>query len=533
MLINLKKMLSTLLAFLYFGIFVAAELPRPRGVSLADASLYAPGETFTCLDGKLTIKYTQVNDDYCDCADSSDEPGTSACPNGRFLCENAGHKSMYIPSSRVNDNICDCCDASDEYASSTQCANNCEELGQEDRQRQKVLADLLKRGSVVRAEMSTKGKALKEEHGGRLNTIQQSIDQAQALMAEREKIKEDAVKLESAALETYKQIIDAEKQRKVELAEQENRAEAEEKFKLFDSNEDGVVEIAEITTRIQFDSNRDGQVDEEEAKYFLEHNDQVDLETFITVCWPRMKPYLMLDAGLFKPPVSTEGKIETTREETTPEEVAARDEEAQDEDGETAELLNEEDAETFDEEETGEGEVEQIEAPSEPEYDDETKRLIEEATKARTEFEAAQRELSDLESEKRQIEELLNKDYGFHEEFAVLNGECFEYEDREYIYKLCPFDRAVQKPKDGSETRLGVWDRWDGKPNKYSTMVYANGAGCWNGPQRSTIVQLECGLDNRITAVSEPNRCEYLFKFETPAACVHTSHVDAASHDEL
>lgn len=157
----------------------------------------------------------------------------------------------------------------------------------------------------------------------------------------------------------------------------------------------------------------------------------------------------MLDAGLFKPPVPTE-ELETAREETTPEE------EAHEEDGETAELLNEEEGEedAEHEEETGEGEIEQVvDTPSEPEYDEETKRLIEEATKARSEFEAAQRELRDLESEKRQIEDLLNKDYGVHEEFAVLNGECFEYEDREYIYKLCPFDRAVQKPKDGSETR--------------------------------------------------------------------------------
>lgn len=266
MLVDLMKIFSSLLAFLYCGIFVAADIPRPRGVSLSEASLYEFGETFTCFDGKLTINYTNINDDYCDCEDGSDEPGTSACPNGSFHCENTGHQSEIIPSSRVNDGVCDCCDASDEYASKAECVNNCDELGQEERQRQKVLADLLKRGSLIRSEMSTKGKALKEEQSSRLNTIQQSIDQAEALKSEKEKIKEAAEKLEAAALESYKQIIESEKQRKADLAAQENRAEAEEKFKLFDSNGDGVIEVSEITTRVQFDSNRDGQVDEEEAK---------------------------------------------------------------------------------------------------------------------------------------------------------------------------------------------------------------------------------------------------------------------------
>lgn len=203
MFIDLNKIYSS---FFVLG-FVACEIPRPRGVALSEAGLYAPGETFTCLDGQLTIKFTQVNDDFCDCADGSDEPGTSACANGRFFCENTGHISKSIPSSRVNDGICDpeCCDGSDEYASKAECVNNCDELGNEERHRQKVYADLLKRGSLVRAEMSKKGKALKEEHGARLETIQQSIQQAEALRLEREKIKKAAEEQESAALETYKQ----------------------------------------------------------------------------------------------------------------------------------------------------------------------------------------------------------------------------------------------------------------------------------------------------------------------------------------
>lgn len=48
---------------------------------------------FTCLDGELSISWSAVNDDYCDCIDGSDEPGTGACPNMRwvFTKSSCGH----------------------------------------------------------------------------------------------------------------------------------------------------------------------------------------------------------------------------------------------------------------------------------------------------------------------------------------------------------------------------------------------------------------------------------------------------------
>ena len=40
---------------------------RPRGVRVELASLYNPGQEFSCFDGSNTIPFIQVNDDYCDC----------------------------------------------------------------------------------------------------------------------------------------------------------------------------------------------------------------------------------------------------------------------------------------------------------------------------------------------------------------------------------------------------------------------------------------------------------------------------------
>lgn len=452
MLIDLMKIINGLFIIHYLGISVLSDIPRPRGVSQSAASLYQPADKFQCLDGTLNINFSQVNDDYCDCPDGSDEPGTAACSNGKFFCENINHRSKEIPSTWVNDGICDCCDGSDEYASKARCVNNCEELGADERQRNKEKAELSKRGSLIRTEMSTKGKQMKEGHSTRLTELEQSIQQANDLKLERQQIKQSAESLESAALEIYKQAAEEEKKRQQEQADTQNRQEAEETFKKFDSNSDEVIDMSELQTRVQFDSNRDGQVSEDEAKYFLDHHDQVDFETFATLCWPRMKPYLMLDAGLFKPP--------KTVDEVTPDQASEPHHGGDEDSGEHAELAQDEDVETFDEEEeTGEGDVEQVDTnePStsdQPQYDEETTRLIEAANEARNQFDQAERELRELESERKQIEDMLNKDYGTHEEFAVLNGECFNFEDREYVYKLCPFDRAVQQQKNGgAETR--------------------------------------------------------------------------------
>lgn len=92
---------------------------------MLELSFYQPNVPFKCLDGSGVINWMKVNDDYCDCRDATDEPGTSACSNGVFHCDNKGHKFENIPSSRVNDGICDCCDGQDEYSGIVNCTNTC------------------------------------------------------------------------------------------------------------------------------------------------------------------------------------------------------------------------------------------------------------------------------------------------------------------------------------------------------------------------------------------------------------------------
>jgi hypothetical protein len=64
------------------------------------------------------------------------------------------------------------------------------------------------------------------------------------------------------------------------------------------------IEKFELQTQQTFDQNKDGAVSEDEAKFFLDSHDELSWEDFLASGWSRMKPFLMLDKGLFKPPTS-------------------------------------------------------------------------------------------------------------------------------------------------------------------------------------------------------------------------------------
>lgn len=258
--------------------------------------------------------------------------------------------------------------------------NDCNERGKDDLLREKQKAELARLGSQLKADMATKGQTKKAEQATRLDELKRSFAEAESLVAERETIKKEAEALEKEALDVYrvsnkrltkcvlvtliiwffivKAIQESEKRERIEREAQHSAKEAEDTFRKFDSNADGLVDLAELQTRITFDRNRDGEVSADEARYFLDEKDEANFETFVQVCWPRIKPFLMLDSGLFKPPATVEelGDHEEHDEQLhedhqddhhLPEDVEA---EGIGEEGE------EEEEEEY-EEETGEGEV--------------------------------------------------------------------------------------------------------------------------------------------------------------------------------
>lgn len=193
------------------------------------AKYYIDSETFTCISTpSIHLPIARLNDDFCDCPDGSDEPGTSACAHlshlspasfgstpsheidttialPGFYCKNKGHLPSYVPFTAVNDGVCDyefCCDGGDEWAKvgGVKCEDRCKEIGKEwkkqDEQRQKSLSNAAKRrkdivadASRLRKEVEDRIQSLRTEiQGGEMKVKALESDLAEAERQERSKV---------------------------------------------------------------------------------------------------------------------------------------------------------------------------------------------------------------------------------------------------------------------------------------------------------------------------------------------------------
>lgn len=127
------------------------EITQELGITPALSEKYHQNinqqeKTFSCFDGSKVINLTLFNDNYCDCNDCSDEPGSPASANlasittetkandgsdllSYFYCQNPGYVPELIPRWNVGDGLCNCCDGADEaFNPHAQCTNKCKKL---------------------------------------------------------------------------------------------------------------------------------------------------------------------------------------------------------------------------------------------------------------------------------------------------------------------------------------------------------------------------------------------------------------------
>ncbi|EJF63088.1 endoplasmic reticulum protein [Dichomitus squalens LYAD-421 SS1] len=551
---------------LLLPLHVLASKDRLLGVSPDLVARYVPtkkgsAETWQCLDGSKTIDWSSVNDDYCDCADGSDEPGTSACPDSRFYCVNAGHIGSYIPSTRVRDGLCEleCCDGSDEPEGV--CPNVCKQVGEEYRERVKAENKLRKTGSKIRSTYlafaqkekkrleeeiasSAQGISAREKEVARLRGTSFSGPLCVASSHTGLDLVERTESLSAAALEEkkssplYQSLITHHAALKSLQREHKKHLEREKA-------------LGEILDQLR-------------TGYNPNYQDMAVLEAVRG--WEQL-------AGL--PHINDVGKEDENPDELGSDESEAASEEEQLEEGiwSTEQLEHQlDDLLATDYEGLLIEHDKHVGAPASPtsilfnlsaylpdavvpQYEALRDQLVswlellglaQSKTDAAADTSKAQKTLSDAEhslnlarrekeDKERELSRLFDPEwYGPDGEWKKLAGTCIEKEFGDYVYEVCLFDEARQKPLKGGQTfSLGKFAEWNnaegiekGSPAYYSKQHYTRGAKCWNGPQRSVTLDMSCGLENAVLSVAELEKCEYEFKVTTPALCLPLSASD-------
>lgn len=539
------------------------------GIAPEDEKYYK-AEVIKCKEGSKKFKKEQVNDDFCDCPDGSDEPGTSACPGGKFYCRNVGHSPLILFSSRVNDGICDCCDGSDEYDGKVKCKNTCWEAGKVARDKLKKKIATYQEGVTIRKKEVEQAKQafardeaelskLKNEEKVLKGLVQQlrehkeqieKAEEQERLKKEKEKkskeVEQNSNEQEEKSTEPphETQHVAEEHSDSTKSEDGENSSEASPhnvvKEETAESNDNTLVKDEtghDAGTRIESSSDHIVEEEQEKSKS-TEGLSREELGRLVASRWTGES------AGKEDNELNKDKEEEEDGNPEIPEAAPNNEYDGYttDNDDDDRRYANDEaedndmDDEHYDPVESYDTDVEDKKTFSDSESSQswldkiqQTVRNILQAVNVfktpvdisgadhvRKEYDESSQKLSKIQSRISSLSEKLKHDFGMEKEFYSFHDQCFENKQNKYVYKVCPFKQASQV-EGHSKTQLGRWEKFE---ESYRVMVFSHGDKCWNGPDRSLKVRLRCGLKIELTDVDEPSRCEYIALLSTPALCL-------------
>lgn len=460
------------LALVVFFVSATATAVKLHGVAPTDQIKYAgEGSSFKCLTDGAVFPLSVLNDDFCDCADGTDEPGTSACAGRRsslFYCPNEGSAAVYLYASRVNDGICDCCDGSDEWLHAERaCPNVCEAEG-----------DALRRARAIGEAERVRGN----EQRRRL--IDSAVVERQRVQQDLVVHQRDLVDLEAAevsaaaALDVAKKALEA-LQPPATSQSLESEAALRVEAQAAPPTEPAVTSGGDEGA-VGTDTGSAGAKVSEYAKWMEGAESSLgngEAET----------------ASVKSKPVTPSNDVRRRRRSRNPFEYGT--------------LLSwwEQATEFF-----SNVKKKWTRSPEERAMDS-AKGVQDNASKLVSE---KRRQIHDVE---KRLKELSVDDDQLA--YALFAGRCFTKKLTEYKYEVCFFKTAKQ-----DSTSLGNWLRWESP----GVGLFTNGQHCPKGPKRSLRVIFRCGTSEDIEEVSEPSRCAYEATIAHPAACSDEPlHLDA------
>ncbi|KAJ6845736.1 glucosidase 2 subunit beta [Iris pallida] len=568
-----------LICNLCISVFASVPDKYSLGIAPQDESYYK-SNVIKCKDGSKKFTREQLNDEFCDCPDGTDEPGTSACPEGRFYCQNAGHTPLTLFSSRVNDGICDCCDGSDEYHEIVKCPNTCWEAGKVAREKLKKKIQTYQQGVILRKQEIERGKEAFGKDEAELSRLKSEEKILNDLV---DKLKEQKERIEKAEEEERLKKEQEEKRlREAEMKANESGKLSEEAP--HDStdgvhpeatNEDMLEVVLHAADEADQDHSDDTDDDYEVAEHLAEDHD--DTHKSFRSDEDSSNNIVNKDqedsddtSGLSKEELGRLVASRWTREDaghkTNEDGCTVNDEEVQHDSQNIAEEENnrgytsetEDDSPKYDDDDDDD-----LEDDADDEYadhvdsersynpDDESKsdfseltdsissswleRIkqmvhnvlssfdffktpvdLSEADHVRKEYADSNSKLSKIHSRISSLTEKLKHD------FVGKEKEFYSFYDHCFESKQNKYVYKVCPFKQASQveghstTRLGQWKKFE---ESYRIMQFSKGDRCWNGPDRSLKVRLRCGLTNELADVDEPSRCEYVALLSTPALC--------------
>ena len=541
-----------------------------RGVSENMMALYGK-EHFICDNGMKTLSTTAINDNFCDCADKSDEPGTNACLGGKFVCANNGYKEIVIPSSRVDDQVCDCCDGSDEGIYH-QCPNICKQVADGERAALEKYFEAFRRGFNIRNDLIQTALKDREPKGRKAAYLESEKEKLNKILSAKKdqldassKLKEQNFnKAKSQVLELLHipklgseylvpfasnllQVLGLSKEdlqeltgTKTEPVENSNVNDFHRKRDHDSYDEDGYGDADAYAApdeghHDEASSHSDGAISEEVTISGEASSPEALSPPVCSIEAVQSHPILhsfcdslSLQADIENLVIALLQKYQILREVML---LVGFYEIYQSFDLPWLQqrMQEERGLKTFPKEFSDklpnhcstfqvklEGYLQALAAAS---AHDQSSTLLESSIASDNDkLETLQSELNESNEAKAELE--LYKDFL---EFLALKGQCFETVGGKFSYSVCLLDKVTQKEIDGHrEVTLGRFDSLSDEElqdNYVVNMNFSNGEYCHAFGARKATVRMSCGVENKVISASEPSTCSYLLEVLTPAAC--------------